>query len=62
MNIKIKCTQQEFGRIVRDCARMQGNVYCSGCIFTDVCSTRDGNCGIEHIAAFEIIEDGDSDG
>lgn len=61
MNISIKCTQQEFARLVRVCARVSGNVYCSGCVLEDTCRERGDAAGIEHVVAVDLVEDGAAD-
>ena len=58
MDIKITCTQQEFGTLVRDCKAASDAGFCSWCIFDDVCPERS---GIEN-AVDVVLVDGDSDG
>ena len=54
MDIKIKCTQQEFAQLIRECQCMSMDENCLSCILYPA-----GGCdGIENIAAFEIVEDG----
>lgn len=54
MDIKIKCTQQEFAQLIRECQCMSMDDCCLNCILYPA-----GGCdGIENIAAFEIVEDG----
>lgn len=61
MDIKIKCTQQEFGRIVRACATSASAGGCYNCIIG--ISVDDSYCceGVEDACAFEVVA-GDSDG
>ena len=60
MDIKITCTQREFGSIVRACANSASAGGCYNCII----SIQTGDCcceGVEHVCDFEILA-GDSDG
>lgn len=60
MNIKIKCTPQEFGNMVRACACSSANGGCYNCIIGQCCGT---DCceAVEDVCDFEIVA-GDSDG
>ena len=60
MDIKIKCTQQEFGQLVRACSYSAGEGGCYRCIVGERVGTA---CceGVEHVCDFEIVA-GDSDG
>ena len=65
MNIKIKCTQQEFASLVRKCERIDGTGYgsgCSSCVLDELCQERGDQAHIEHIVSVELVEDGAADG
>lgn len=55
MNIKIKCTLQEFADIIRSCGACACDEMCTGCVIRCIC----GNCcdGIENVADFVIVGD-----
>ena len=60
MDIKIKCTKDEFAQLVRNCVCADIGDYCPACIFNGAIA--DGCAGIEYITDIEIIEDGAADG
>ena len=62
MDVKIKCTKDEFAQLVRCCACAEIGDYCHSCMFYDLSRSEDGCAGIEHIADCEIVEDGAAHG
>ena len=58
--MKIHCTVQELGLIIRGCAEIGRNYSCTRCPLYEVC----GNCGIEQLVTADTIirEDKEQEG
>lgn len=64
MDIKIKCSQQEFASLVRKCESVNSGYGqgCSNCVFGVLCQERGDQARIEHVVAVELVEGGAAHG
>lgn len=60
MDIKIKCTQQEFASLVRKCERVNSGycAACSNCVLDELCRERGDQARIEHVVSVDLVEGG----
>lgn len=64
MEIKIKCTAEEFAALVRECERVNGDysASCSSCVLDELCQSCGDYANIEHILSVDLVEGGAADG